>query len=120
MSFEVQNWPEYEVGLRRRCSLTLRIEDTALECWQTCGPGGQPRYADAAGQASLMLRTAFKLPLRQTEGLLGSVLTLMKLTISSPDHTTVSCGAVKLSVIQPTQTPHGALHVLLDSTGLRV
>jgi hypothetical protein len=71
-------------------------------------------------QASLMLRTAFKLPLRQTEGPLASVLTLMKLTISAPDHTTVGHRAVKLPVIQPAQAPHGALHVLIDSTGLQV
>jgi hypothetical protein len=31
MSFKVQNWPEYEAGLRRRGSLTLWIEDGALE-----------------------------------------------------------------------------------------
>jgi hypothetical protein len=98
----------------------LWIEDTALECWPTCGPGGQPRYSDAAVKTSLMLRTAFKLPLRQTEGLLASVLTLMKLTISVPDHTTVSRRAVKLPVIQPAQVPRGALHVLIDSTGLQV
>jgi hypothetical protein len=60
MSFNVQNWPEYEAGLRRRGSLALWIEDTALKRWQTCGPGGQPRYSDAAVQTSLMLRTAFK------------------------------------------------------------
>jgi len=71
-------------------------------------------------QTSLMLRTAFKLPLRQTEGLLASVLTLMKLAISAPDHTTVSRRAVKLPVIPPAQVPHGALHVLIDSTGLQV
>jgi hypothetical protein len=71
-------------------------------------------------QASLMPRTAFKLPLRQTEGLLASVLTLMKLTISAPDHTTVSRRAVKLPVIQPAQVPHDPLHVLIDSTGLQV
>ena len=70
MSFKVQNWPEYEAGLRRRGSLTLWIEDVVLECWQTSGPGGQARYSDAAVRTSLMLRTAFKLPLRQTEGLL--------------------------------------------------
>jgi hypothetical protein len=49
MSFKVQNWPEYEAGLRRRGSLALWIEGTALECWQTCGPGGQPRDAESAG-----------------------------------------------------------------------
>jgi hypothetical protein len=43
MSFKVQNWPEYEAGLRRRGSLTLWIEDAALECWQTIGPSGQAR-----------------------------------------------------------------------------
>ena len=120
MSFKVQNWPAYEAGLRRRGSLTLWIEDTALECWQTCGPGGQPRYSDAAVQTSLMLRMAFKMPLRQTEGLLASVLTLMKLTISAPDHTTVSRRAVKLPVIQAARVSHDALHVLIDSTGLQV
>jgi hypothetical protein len=40
MSFKVQNWPAYEAGLRRRGSLTLWIEDAALECWQTIGPSG--------------------------------------------------------------------------------
>jgi hypothetical protein len=43
MSFKVQNWPADEAGLRRRGSLTLWIEDAALECWQTMGPSGQAR-----------------------------------------------------------------------------
>jgi len=120
MSFKVQNWPAYEAGLRRRGSLTLWIEDAAVECWQTSGPNGQARYRDAAVQTSLMLRTAFKLALRQTEGLLTSVLTLMGLTLSAPDHTTVSRRAVALPVIQPAQVPPGPLHVLIDSTGLQV
>ena len=50
----------------------------------------------------LMLRAAFKLPLRQIEGLMTSVLSLMGLTISAPDHTTVSRRAVTLPVIQAT------------------
>ena len=32
MSFKVRNWRAYEAGLRRRGSLTLWIEDAALEC----------------------------------------------------------------------------------------
>src|SRR3954447_26786512 len=120
MAFKVQNWPAYEAGLRRRGSLTLWIEDAALAYWQTTGPNGQARYTDAAIQTSLMLRTAFKLALRQTEGLMTSVLTLMGLTISAPDHTTVSRRAVTLPVIQPAHVPHGPLHVLIDSTGLQV
>ena len=49
-----------------------------------------------------------------------SVLTLMGLTLSAPDHSTVSRRAVTLPVIQPAQVPHGPLHVVIDSTGLQV
>ena len=64
-----------------------------------------------------MLGAAFRLPLRQTEGSMASVITLMELTISAPDHTTVSCRAVTLGVIEPGQLPHDPLHGLFDSTG---
>ena len=49
-----------------------------------------------------------------------SVLSLMGLTISAPDHTTVSRRAVTLPVIQAPSVPLGPLHVLIDSTGLQV
>ena len=120
MSFKVRNWAGCEAGLRRRGSLTLWIEDAALECWQTIGPSGQGRYTNAAIQTSLMLRAAFKLALRQIEGLMTSVLSLMGLTISAPDHTTVSRRATTLPVIPATSVPLGPLHVLIDSTGLQV
>jgi Transposase DDE domain len=84
------------------------------------GPAGQARYKDAAIQTTLMVRTAVKLPLRQTEGLIASVMTLIDLTISAPDHSTISRRAVTLPVIQTASVPHGPLHLLLDSTGLQV
>jgi len=99
MSFKVGNWRAYEAGLCRRGNLTLWTEDAALGDWQSTGPGGQARYTDAAIQTSLMLRMAFKLALRQTEGLMTSVLTLMDPTISAPDHTTVSRRAMALGTM---------------------
>jgi len=120
MAFKVENWPEYEAGLRRRGSLTLWIEDGALDHWQTLGPGGRARYADAAIQTTLMVRAAFKLALRQTQGLLASVIALMDLRISVPDHTTISRRAMTLPVIRADSVPHGPLHLLIDSTGLQV
>src|ERR1700712_2083824 len=74
----------------------------------------------AAIQTSLILRAAFKLALRQIEGLMTAVLTLMDLTISAPDHSTISRRAVTLPVIQPAVVPPGPLHGLIDSTGLQV
>ena len=117
MSFKVQNWPAYAAGLRRRGSLTLWIEDAALDCWQTFGPSGQARFKDAAIQTSLMLRTAFKLALRQTEGLMTSVLTLMGLTLSAPDHTTVSRRAVALPSVPCVDGPLDAREKMRSLTG---
>ena len=119
MAFKVRNGAKYEAGLRRRGSLTW-IEDAALDHWQTFGPGGQARYKDAAIQTTLMVRTAFRLGLRQTEGLMASIITLMDLTISAPDHSTMSRRAVTLPVVQPSSVPHGPLRLLIDSTGLQV
>src|ERR1700727_732537 len=67
-----------------------------------------------------MVRTAFSLALRQAEGLMASVITLMDLTISAPDHSTISRRAVTLPVIQADSVPRGPLHLLIDSTGLQV
>jgi Transposase DDE domain len=120
MKYQVRNWPAYEAGLRRRGSLTLWIEQGALEQWQSLGPGGQARYTAKAIETCLMLRTAFKLPLRQAEGLMASVVTLMGRTISVPDHSTVSRRAASLPVIASGSLPDGPLHVLIDSTGLAV
>jgi Transposase DDE domain len=120
MAFRVRNWPEYEAGLRRRGSLTLWIEDAALNHWQTVGSGGQARYTDAAIQTTLMVRTAFRLAFRQTEGLMASVIRLMDLTLSAPDHTTMSRRAETLPVIEPASVLHGPSHLLIDSTGLKV
>ena len=51
---------------------------------------------------------------------MASILTLVDLTISAPDHTTVRRRAATLPAMQPASAPHGPLHVLIDSTGLQV
>jgi IS5 family transposase len=51
---------------------------------------------------------------------MASVITLMDLTISAPDHSTISRRAVTLPVIQAASVPNGPLHLLIDSTGLQV
>jgi hypothetical protein len=48
-------------------------------------PGGQARYSDLAVETALILRTVFHQPLRQTEGLVSSLLELMGLDLPVPD-----------------------------------
>jgi len=120
MAFKVRTRPEYEAGPRRRGSLTLWIEGAGRNHWQSVGPDGQARNTGAAIQTNLMVRTAFKLAFRRTEGLLASVITLMVPGISAPDHSTMSRRTETLPVTEPASVPRGPLHLLIDSTGLKV
>ena len=61
----------------------------------------------------------FRLALRQTEGLIGSIITLLGLDLAVPDHTTLSRRAESLDVVRP-QPGSGPLHLLVDSTGLKL
>src|SRR3954447_14496735 len=80
-----------------------------------------PRRAvssDLAVETSLILRAVFHQPLRQTEGLVGSLLGLMGLDLSVPDHTTLSRRAWTLAVAP--QVASGPVHLLVDSTGVKL
>lgn len=93
MKYKVTNWPAYEAGLRRRGSLTLWVTSEALAGWQAPRRktrGGQFRYSDLAIETVLTLGCVFGLRLRQSEGLMLSLLDLMGLDLPVPDHTTLS------------------------------
>jgi hypothetical protein len=118
----ITNWAEYDAGLRARGSLTIWFTAEAIEAWRAeprTGRGGQPRYSALAITTALTLRAVFRLALRQTEGLIGSVLRLLGLDLAVPDHTTLSRRAETLEV--PRRKAGSApMHLLVDSTGLRL
>jgi transposase len=123
MKFKVRNWASYDAGLRRRGSLTLWVTDEAIAKWQApprLNPGGQAHYSDMAIKTALMLRLTFHLPLRQTEGFMTSIFALLGVTVSAPDHSTLSRRAATLPSVSLGRMPEGPLHVLIDSTGLKV
>ncbi len=59
-------------------------------------PGGQVKYSDLAIATALTLRAVFRLALRQTEGLIGSIMQLLGLDLAVPDHSTLSRRATLL------------------------
>ena len=65
------------------------------------------------------MRAVFRLALRQTEGLIGSVIRLLGLDLAVPDHSTLSRRAETLEVPQP-RTSAGSIHLLVDSTDLKL
>src|SRR5215212_1473345 len=126
---KVTNWPAYDASLRQRGSLTIWFTDEAIGAWAAeprTTRGGQPWYSELAILTALTLRAVFRLALRQTEGLIGSLLRLLGLDLPVPDHTTLSRRAATREVPRPRsgRTEAGGeaepVHLLVDSTGLKL
>ncbi len=109
-------------ALRQRGSLTVWFTDAAIAAWKAeprTTRGGQPRYSALAIATALTLRAVFRLALRQTEGLIGSILALLGLDLAVPDHSTLSRRAETLEVAS-TAARLAPVHLLVDSTGLKL
>jgi hypothetical protein len=91
--YRVTNWLDYDTALVRRGELTVWLTEEAIASWYapaTGERGGQPIYSAIAIETVLTLRLVFHQPLRQTDGLLRSIPTLLDIDIAIPDHTTLS------------------------------
>ena len=120
----VTNSAAYDAALRQRGSLTIWFTTEAIEGWLAVPrttPGGQPWYAPLAILTGLSLRAVSRLALRQTEGLIGSIVGLLGLALAVPDHATLSRRAKTLEMsCPPPRHASEPLHLLVDSTGLRL
>src|SRR4051794_41806170 len=79
---KVTNWRDYDESLRRRGSLTVWFSDEAVAAWEAerrTSRGGQPAYSDLAILTALTFKAVFRLAYRQTEGLIGSGIGLLRL-----------------------------------------
>ena len=109
--------------MRRRGSLTVWFTDEAIAAWRAkprTTPGGQPHYSTLAITTALTMRAVFGLALRQTEGLIGSVVERLGLALAVPDHSTSSRRSKTLEVPPYRRRAAGPLHLLVDSTGLKL
>ena len=98
------NWAAYDAALRARGSLTVWFSEEAVaerKAEPRTTRGGQPSYSAVAIATALTLRAVFHLALRQTEGLIGSILQLLGLDLQVPDHSTLSRRAETLEVPPP-------------------
>ncbi len=121
--YRVGNWPAYERGLVQRGDVTLWLSADARDAWRPSPsgqPGGQQRFSDLAISTTLTLRLVFRLPLRQAEGFVRSVLASMDVDLEAPDHTTLSRRSRYLAVGLHRVPVKGLIHLIVDSTGLSI
>ena len=87
--YRVNNWAEYDRALVHRGDITLWISEEAISSWKPAPSGlrgGQRKFSDHAIETALALRLVFDLPLRQAEGFLRSVLSLIGVALEALNH----------------------------------
>lgn len=120
--YRIRNWKQYNKALVSRGSLTLWIDSRATDTWldHDCPPrrGRRRTYTDSAILCALLLREAYHLPLRSTQGLVSSVLHLMQVRLPAPHPSTLSRRARSLEFCLA--SPKKITHLVIDSSGLKV
>jgi hypothetical protein len=128
--YRLRNWNQYNRSLVQRGSLTLWIEEDLQERWlrkdKSGKKGASLLYTDFAITLCRSLGIVLRLPLRQSSGLIGSLLALAKLDLPVPDYSTLSRRSRQIAVDLGVARSAGSdraqepRHLVIDSTGLKV
>ena len=84
------NWSGYNAAFRKRGSLLIWLDkEMAWRAPHDCSPGRPAVFSDAAIQFCRSIKGLFKLPLKQTAGMVASLLRLAGLDWPVPDYSTL-------------------------------
>lgn len=118
--YKTTNWSAYNDALKQRGSLSIWFDPEMI--WNappTGKRGWQQQFSDAAIQTCLTLKVLFGMPLRQTTGVVQSLLQLVGLDWSVPDFSTLCRRQKTLNVSLPYRGGTDPLNLLIDSTGIK-
>ncbi|RZI45465.1 IS5 family transposase [Candidatus Finniella inopinata] len=124
-SYNKRYWKVYDQSLVNRGNLTIWFSEDAVSNWnmgkQLFGRRGRPKtYSDLAIQTCHTLRLLQKQALRQTQGLVSSIIGLLGLDLVVPDHTTLSRRLQNLVIPRKPSSSNNSTVVIVDSSGLKV
>lgn len=118
--YRTTNWKSYNDALKQRGSLLIWLDkDMAWMAIREGRSGRPPVFSDAAVQFCLMVTVLFSLPLRQTTGMVTSILAMAGLDWPVPDFSTLSRRQKTLAVQITHRRRAGSLNLLVDSTGIQ-
>ena len=123
-TYRIRNWKNYNKALVNRGSLTLWIDEQTISAWKNfhrSGKRGAPRlYSDMAILSMITLMEVYHLPLRQTQGLMLSIVAMADLDLPVADYSTLCRRRKSLEVCLPRQSKDRSIHIVIDSTGMKV
>lgn len=121
--YRIQNWSSYNKALEQRGSLTFWISESVIENWYYKGVdkrGGQYKYSDRSIECLLGLKAVFNLPYRALVGFAKSFFALMNQGLDIPSYTQICRRCKDLEVDLGLSKKPGAIHLVADSTGLKI
>ena len=119
--YRVSNWKQYNEYLKQRGNLSIWISEDVTKGWNYEGKrkrGGKKIYSELAIQTCLVIRKVYHLPLRQTQGMMESLVRIMRVPFTIPDYSTLSRRAAGLKIFLAKSEPR--MHLVIDSTGLKI
>jgi hypothetical protein len=119
--YRTTNWKTHNEALKSRGSLLIWLDPTMNWHGQPSGKRGRNQtFSDEAIQFCLSIKCLFNLPLRQAMGMTQSLLHLAGLAWPVPDYSTVSRRQKTLQVAIDAVPATTGLHLLVDSTGIKM
>ena len=126
VKYKVANWKAYNASLKKRGGFTLWIEEKLLRDWRGIDVRnkvvGEKIYPDSIIEFCLVIGSLYHQRLRQTIGLVESILTCHGLSgVAVPNFSTLSGRAGSLPVLISPKIKQGkTICIGADSTGLKV
>ena len=118
--YRTTNWSAYNAALRKRGALLIWLDkEMDWHAPHEDRAGRPPVFSNVAIQFCLSIKVLFKLPLRQTAGMVASLLHLAGLDWPVPDYSTLCRRQKTLKVQIPYRRADGPVNLLVDSTGIK-
>ena len=95
-----------------------------MAAWRNTEKNGQPGhpriYSDTAVLCMATLKEVYHLPLRATQGLMAAMMKLLNLDLPVISYSQLSRRCARLEVTLPRRKKNEPLHMVVDSTGMKV
>lgn len=118
--YRTTKWSSYTSSLRKRGSLLIWLDKDSIWLAPHDGSPGRPAlFSEAAIQFCQTIKALFKLPFRQTTGMVANLLKMADLDRAVPDYTTQCRRQKTLAVQIAYRRADGPLNLLVDSTGIK-
>jgi hypothetical protein len=122
---KIRNWSAYNQALKQRGSLEIWIDDEVRRKWYYQGDrqrGGQYQYSDSCIMIAFTVREVYRLPYRQTEGFMKSLIIKLGWGLEVPNYTVINRRRKQLNINIKGKKKRktGKLFIVIACTGGKV